>query len=106
MAENVLIQFNADRNLKDTCLKIYNSMGIDLDTALCLFMERTKDVNGFPFYVKPSEYEITREEALAAFNELREQAKDVPEMSLDEINAEINAARTEKRARNALLRSN
>jgi len=48
-------------------------------------------------------FEITRMEALAAFNGLREQAKDVPEMSIDEINAEIKAARAEKRARNAVL---
>lgn len=41
---------------------------------------------------------MLREEALAAFQELREEANDIPEMSLDEINAEIRVTRTEKRA--------
>ena len=96
MAEDVLIQFSADKDLKDTCVKIYDSMGIDLRTAFCVFMERTRAANGFPFPLYRLEPEITREEALEAFNELREQAKDVPEMSIDEINAEITAARRER----------
>ena len=96
MAENILIQFSADKDLKDTCVKIYDSMGIDLSTAFCMFMEQTKAANGLPFPLYRIESEITREEALEAFNELREQARDVPEMSIDGINAEITAARRER----------
>lgn len=40
---------------------------------------------------------ITRTEAKNAFFELRKQAANVPEMSLDEINAEIWATRAERR---------
>ena len=40
---------------------------------------------------------ITRAEAKKAFYDLREQASDVPEMSLDEINAEISAIREERK---------
>ena len=40
---------------------------------------------------------ITRAEAKKAFYELREQAADIPEMSFDEINAEISAARAESK---------
>ena len=40
---------------------------------------------------------ITRVEAKKAFYELREQAADIPEMSFDEINAEISAARAESK---------
>ena len=53
-------------------------------------------------YVKNSfeatlpETTITRAEAKNAFYELREQAADVPEMSLDEVNAEISAVRAER----------
>ncbi|MBQ7733522.1 MAG: hypothetical protein IJT58_05840 [Synergistaceae bacterium] len=36
---------------------------------------------------------FSHEEAWAAFQELREQAKDIPEMSIEEINAEIRAVR-------------
>lgn len=40
---------------------------------------------------------ITRAEARNVFYELRRQAADVPEMSLVEINAEISAARAERK---------
>ena len=39
---------------------------------------------------------VTREKAAQAFHELRRQAADVPEMTLDEINEEIAAARAER----------
>ncbi len=38
----------------------------------------------------------TREDFRAAFNELRSEASSLPEMSLDEINAEISEARSER----------
>ena len=106
MSEQVLIQFRADKELKEICSGIYTKMGIDLNTAFQLFMERTKDIKGFPFQVKIPENRISHSEALTAFNELREQAKDIPEMSLEEINAEINSVRAEKRKRNAILCGN
>ena len=40
---------------------------------------------------------VACDEALSVFHELREQARDVPEMSIEEIDAEIKAARAEKR---------
>lgn len=43
-----------------------------------------------------SEESISRSDAWNAFLELRQQAADVPEMSLDEINAEIAAVRSQK----------
>lgn len=43
------------------------------------------------------EHTITRTEAKNAFHELRRQAANVPEMSLDEINAEILAVRAERK---------
>lgn len=42
---------------------------------------------------------ITRENAIAAFEELRKQAADLPEMSLEEINAEIADVRKSKKNR-------
>ena len=56
-----------------------------------LAVENENDVQSFVDEVR------IREKALALFHELREQASDVPEMSLEEINAEIKAARAEKR---------
>ena len=95
MSEDVIIQFKADRRLQEDCSAIYGRLGIDLSTAFRIFMERTKEVKGFPFSAPARKR--THEESLLAFEELREQARDVLEMSLDEINSEIRAARAEKR---------
>ena len=54
-------------------------------------------VKGLPFEATLPETTITRAEAKNAFYELREQAADVPEMSLNEINAEISAVRAERK---------
>ena len=59
----------------------------------------SKMVKGLPFEATLPETTITRTEAKNAFYELREQAADVPEMSLDEINAEISAVRAEKKGK-------
>ncbi len=99
MTEQVLVQFRADKSLREDCAKIYGSLGIDLSSAFRVFMEQTRAARGFPFPFATPKPKITREKALAAFQELREQARDVPEMTLDEINAEISEARAERRAR-------
>ena len=97
MAEQVLIQFRADKALKQEVAEIYETLGMDLPTAFRMFMTRSKMVKGLPFEATLPDTTITRAEAKNAFYELREQAADVPEMSLDEINAEISAVRAERK---------
>ena len=96
MAEQVLIQFRADKALKQEVTEIYEKLGLDLPTAFRMFMARSKMVKGLPFDVTLPKETITRAEAKNAFHELRRQAADITEMSLDEINAEISAVRTER----------
>lgn len=97
MAEQVLIQFRADKALKQEVAEIYESLGMDLPTAFRMFMTRSKMVKGLPFEATLPEAMITRTEAKQAFHDLREQVADIPEMSLDEINAEISAVREERK---------
>lgn len=97
MAEQILIQFRADKALKQEVTEIYERLGLDLPTAFRMFMAKSKMVKGLPFEATLPEQTITRAEAKNAFYELRRQASDVPEMSLDEINAEISAARAERK---------
>ena len=99
MAEQALIQFRADKALKQEVSEIYESLGMDLPTAFRMFMVRSKAVRGLPFPAVMPDEMITHAEALSAFEQLRKQAADVPEMTLDEINAEISAARAERKAR-------
>ena len=97
MAEQVLIQFRADKALKQEVTEIYEALGLDLPTAFRMFLTRSKMVKGLPFEATLPETKVTRAEAKNAFYALREQAADLPEMSLEEINAEIKAARAERK---------
>ena len=99
MSEQVLNQFRSDKALRDECAAIYEAMGMDLNTAFRMFMERTRMVRGLPFPAVLPETRMTRLEAKAAIQALREEAADLPEMTLEEINAEITAARAERKAR-------
>ncbi len=99
MSEQALIQFRADKELKKDVTEIYEALGMDLPTAFRMFMIRSKMVGGLPFEaILPEEF-ITRAQARAAFAALREQAADVPEMTLEEINAEIKEVRAERARR-------
>jgi len=98
MAEQVLNQFRSDKALREDCVAIYEALGMDLNTAFRMFMERTRMVRGLPFPAVLPEARMTRAEAQKAIDDLREEAADLPEMSLDEINAEIHAARAGRKA--------
>lgn len=96
MSEQVLNQFRCDKKLREDCVSIYEAMGMDINTAFRMFMERTRMVNGLPFpAVLPQNRKMTRIEAKKVLDDLREEASGLPEMSLEEINAEIAAVRQE-----------
>ena len=107
MNDQVLIQFRADRKLKQDVTELYESLGMDLPTALRMFMTMSRMKRGIPFEVTVPENNtapqktVTHEEALEAFERLRADAADLPEMTLEEINAEIAAARAERKQRKA-----
>lgn len=98
MAEQVLNQFRSDKALREDCVAIYEALGMDLNTAFRMFMERTRMVRGLPFPAVLPETRMTREEAKDVIDGMRTEAANLPEMTLDEINAEINAARAERKA--------
>ena len=99
MAEQVLNQFRSDKKLRDDCIDIYETMGLDLNTAFRMFMERTRMVRGLPFPAVLPETKMTRAEAKKAIDDMRADAERLPEMTLEEINAEISAARAERKAK-------
>ena len=92
MAEQVLIQFRVDKELKQDVAEICDALGTDMSTVFRMCMKQMKIVRGIPFSTRLPEQVVTRAEALEAFEKMRRQASDVPEMSLDEINEEIRAA--------------
>ena len=98
MSDQVLNQFRSDRALRDECVAIYEALGMDLNTAFRMFMERTRMVRGLPFPAVLPNTTMTSSDARNTLAALRRAAADLPEMSLDEINAEIRASRDERRS--------
>ena len=74
MSEQVMNQFRSDRQLREDCVAIYESLGMP-------------------------ENKMTRADARKVIENLRREASDTPELSMDEINAEIQAAREERKSR-------
>ena len=96
MTEQVLIQFKADKALKQEVEDVYKRLGMDLPAAFHMFMIKSKQEGGLPFDAVLPET-IAREDFGNAFNALRDEASDMPEMTLEEINAEISTVRTERK---------
>lgn len=99
MAEQVLNQFRSDKALREDCVAIYEALGMDLNTAFRMFMERTRMVRGLPFPAVLPETRMTRVEAQKVIDDMRDEAADLPDMTLDDINAEIRAVRAERKSR-------
>ena len=96
MAEQVLVQFRVDKDLKQDVAEICDALGTDMPTVFRMCMKQIKIARGIPISTKLPESVVTRSEALDAFEEMRRQAADVPEMSLEEINEEIRSSRAER----------
>ena len=97
MSEQVLNQFRSDKKLREDCIAIYAALGMDLNTAFRMFMERTRMVGGLPFPAVLPEELLDKERSSAGFRRIREEINDLPEMTLDEINEEIRLARAERK---------
>ena len=97
MAEQVLVQFRVDKDLKQEVADIYEELGMDLPTALRMFMKKSKQTRGLPFDAVLPEIKRDRADFRSAFDALRSEAMSIDEMDLDEINAEIVASRTERK---------
>lgn len=104
MAEQVLVQFRVDKDLKQDVADICDALGTDIPTVFRMCMKQIKIARGIPFSTRLPENVVTRSDALEAFDEMRRQAADVPEMSLEEINDEIRSVRADRKAGKAANR--
>lgn len=98
MAEQTLVQARVDKELKQEVTEIYEALGMDIPTAIRMFFVRSKMVRGIPFDTTLPKDIVTRTEALNALDDMFRQAESVPEMTLEEINAEIADARADRKA--------
>ena len=99
--ETTLIQARVDTNLKNSASKLFDNLGLDMTTAIKIFLKKCLQEGGIPFDVRQSKDDAVTTDGMQAFLALRRQAEEngIADMSLDEINAEILAARKERKAR-------
>ena len=101
MASSVL-QVRVEEGLRAQAAAIYEDLGIDLQTAVRIFLKRSVMENGLPFGMTLTERKETKAQAarraMMSMSEAAERAG-LSDMSLDEINAEIAAARMERHMR-------
>ena len=95
---NGLLEINIDENLQKAAADLYSKLGCDLSTAIRIFLTRSVQVQGFPFsmILQKENYK-----AMAAVEAMKRMSQDaerlgIADMTLEEINAEIAAARNEK----------
>ena len=86
-----------DEVLKKQFDGLCQNFGMNASTAINVFARAVVRERKIPFEISSPESNITREGAMQAFMALRAQAKDngITDMSLDDINKEINLARME-----------
>lgn len=95
-----IVQFRVDDQLKNEAIALYDRLGIDLSTAMRMFLKRSVDINGIPFNMVLPKDEYNPLKALELMNELNKSAmaNGVSDMSLDEINDEIALYRKGRKA--------
>lgn len=97
MASSVL-QVRVDDELKQTASAVYEDLGLDLPTAIRMFLKRSVQVNGVPFSMTISRQDDGAERMKANLRSLNANAKanGTSEMTLEEIDEEIAASRRER----------
>ncbi len=93
-----LVQFRVDEELKNETARIYEELGLDLPTALRMFMKRSVNVNGIPFRMNCVNPPVHFSDASRLISQLQEQAEKsgASQMTLEEINAEIALSKKER----------
>lgn len=107
MAMSVL-QIRLEEDLKNEVSALFDRLGMDIPTAVRIFFKRAVAERGLPFEVKEkklSDDEIESDRLLVALRKAGEMAEKngAADMTEEEIEAEIKAARAERRARKARL---
>ena len=91
-----VLQVRVDDNLKNQASEILEKEGLDLSTAVRMFLKKVVLEDGFPFNKGIDEATL---KALIALRIIQRHSEEIgiSEMTLDEINEEIRLARKEKR---------
>lgn len=93
-----LLQIRVDEELKNQANAVYNKIGIDLSTAVRMFLKKSVLEGGIPFDTKIDQSTL---KAILAVDNMRTASENNgnSEMGLDEINKEIGLVRKERRSK-------
>ena len=96
-----IVQFRVEDDLKKEATLLFENLGLDLSSAMRMFLKRSVACKGIPFPM------VLTEDAYQAFEaaEIMGEAQEISrrngnsEMTLDDINKEIALARAERKKR-------
>lgn len=96
---STLVQIRVDEDLKNEASDIFERLGLDLPTAIRVFLKKSVEESGIPFSLKVDKEKKSLKNAEKLLKKANKEAKKnkIQDMSLDEINNEIKAYRIEKR---------
>ena len=97
---STLVQIRVDEDLKNEATDIFERLGLDLPTAIRVFLKKSVEESGIPFNMKISTEKQKLKKADKILKKANNEAKKngLQDMSLDEINSEIKAYRMERHA--------
>jgi len=97
-----LLQVRVEDSLKDQAAVVFENLGIDTSTAVRMFLKRAVMENGIPFRMTLPKMPYSAERGYRAMVEMSESAEKngLSDMSLDDINAEIETSRQGRKAVN------
>ena len=100
MADTTNLNIRIDRRLKDEADQMFNDLGMNLTTAITVFVKQAVRQKRIPFEVA-LDTGISMREAMEATERIWQNSikNDMDKISLHDINAEIEASRTERKAR-------
>jgi len=105
MAATTNLSVRIDRELKEEADQVFNALGMNLSTAITIFVRQAVRQKKIPFEIAltpdDDKKSVAKREAMEASKRIWENSVQMgtDKMTLDEINAEIKAARAEKKAR-------
>jgi DNA-damage-inducible protein J len=93
-----LLQIRVDEELKNQANAIYSELGIDISTAVRMFLKKSVQIGGLPFDTKIDESTLKAILSVENMRSISEQNGN-SNMTLDEINDEIKLARREMKGK-------
>lgn len=99
-----IVQFRVDDELKSRATEVYEKLGLDLSTALRLFLKRSVAENGVPFSMILNDKPYEARKALEVMRRAQEISKENgnDKMTLDDINKVIRLTREERKKKKTM----